>query len=117
MLVGWVLFRAETFPQALNFLSWMSGLNRSTPLAQPLARFLSYQMASSVVMGIIFSIPAWPAFKNWLEKISASWSERARLGGLAAGLVAETILLVALLILSAAWLAGGTYNPFIYYRF
>ena len=117
VLVGWVLFRAETFPQALDFLSWMSGLNRSTPLAQPLARFLSYQMASSVVMGIIFSIPAWPAFKNWLEKISASWSERARLGGLATGLVAETILLVALLIICAAWLAGGTYNPFIYYRF
>ena len=41
----------------------------------------------------------------------------AALGGLATGLVLEVILLVGLLIVSAAWLAGGTYNPFIYYRF
>ena len=30
------------------------------------------------------------------------------------GLVLELIWIVALLIISASWLAGGTYNPFIY---
>jgi hypothetical protein len=33
------------------------------------------------------------------------------------GAVIEVTILIALLIVSAAWLAGGTYNPFIYYRF
>jgi len=29
----------------------------------------------------------------------------------------ETLLNAALMLISLAWLAGGTYNPFIYYRF
>jgi hypothetical protein len=33
------------------------------------------------------------------------------------GQVVEIALVVALLLISAAWLAGGTYNPFIYFRF
>ena len=33
------------------------------------------------------------------------------------GFIAEALLIGALFLISAAWLAGGTYNPFIYYRF
>jgi len=29
----------------------------------------------------------------------------------------EILLFAGLLLSSAAWLAGGTYNPFIYYHF
>jgi hypothetical protein len=29
----------------------------------------------------------------------------------------DVVAVVALLILSGAWLASGTYNPFIYFRF
>jgi len=29
----------------------------------------------------------------------------------------EISLIVLLLVACAAWLAGGTYNPFIYFRF
>jgi hypothetical protein len=35
--------------------------------------------------------------------------------GLGQGL--QLFLVVAALMFSAAWLAGGTYNPFIYFRF
>jgi hypothetical protein len=34
-----------------------------------------------------------------------------------AELVCDPLLAGALLVISAAWLAGDTYNPFIYYRF
>ena len=34
-----------------------------------------------------------------------------------AGMILETLLNAALLLISLAWLAAGTYNPFIYYRF
>jgi hypothetical protein len=27
------------------------------------------------------------------------------------------LVVVALLLISGSWLAGGTYNPFIYFRF
>jgi hypothetical protein len=35
----------------------------------------------------------------------------------AAGQAFELLLVTALLLVSASWLAGGTYNPFIYFRF
>ena len=117
VLIGWVLFRAETFPQAITFLTTMSGLGQKSADAQPLARYLSHQVAWSMAFGIIFAAPVWGALKNQLVITSAIWPVPARLGGLALGLVFETILLMALLVISAAWLAGGTYNPFIYYRF
>ena len=33
------------------------------------------------------------------------------------GAALEVVLVIGLLLISAIWLAGGTYNPFIYYRF
>jgi hypothetical protein len=35
----------------------------------------------------------------------------------AVGMALQLFLVVALLLISASWLAGGTYNPFIYFRF
>jgi hypothetical protein len=29
----------------------------------------------------------------------------------------EIVLILAVFLISVAWLAGGTYNPFIYFRF
>ena len=117
VLIGWVLFRAETFPQAVTFLTMMFGLGHRAAAAQPLARYFSHQVAWSIGVGIVFATPVWGGLKNWLEKSSAAWPRPAMLGGLAFGLVLELIWVVALLIISASWLAGGTYNPFIYYRF
>ena len=59
----------------------------------------------------------WDNVRNGLGRRITTWPRPAYLGGLAFGLVFEAVLLVALLLISAAWLAGGTYNPFIYYRF
>ena len=117
VLAGWVLFRAESFPHAVTFLTTMLALGPKAVDAQPLARYLSHQVAWSLGFGIIFAAPVWDATKRWLTQISAAWPQPVQLGGLAFGLVLETILVVALLVISAAWLAGGTYNPFIYYRF
>jgi hypothetical protein len=33
------------------------------------------------------------------------------------GGILEILLVVGLLLISAAWLAANTYNPFIYFRF
>ena len=117
VLAGWVLFRAESFPHAVTFLTTMLALGPKAVDAQPLARYLSHQVAWPLGFGIIFAAPVWDATKRWLTQISAAWPQPVQLGGLAFGLVLETILVVALLVISAAWLAGGTYNPFIYYRF
>ena len=58
---------------------------------------------------------------DWLEGRGARLG-RARSGAVATALEAsgvglEICLVLLLLVFCAAWLAGGTYNPFIYFRF
>jgi alginate O-acetyltransferase complex protein AlgI len=116
VLFGWVLFRAATFSQAVAFISSMLGQGAKSA-GQPLERYLTNQVGCTIVIGIIFSAPAWPQFKSWLGKIPSAFPASARPGVEALGGLLETVLLAALFLVSAAWLAGGTYNPFIYYRF
>jgi alginate O-acetyltransferase complex protein AlgI len=117
VMVGWVLFRADAFPQAMAFLKSMFGLSGATIASQPLARYLSRQVAWSVLIGVIFSMPFWPWFKqrcaDWVKTLPHPMQPTAQV----IGLVIEPVMLGALMLISAAWLAGGTYNPFIYYRF
>jgi len=55
--------------------------------------------------------------KNWAagkaEQSSGAWGIASQ----GIGAAAQLAVVLALLIISAAWLAGGTYNPFIYFRF
>jgi alginate O-acetyltransferase complex protein AlgI len=68
-------------------------------------------------MGVIFSMPFWPWFKKQCLKLVEALPHPMQPAAQVLGLVFEPFLLTALLLISAAWLAGGTYNPFIYYRF
>ena len=116
-MVGWVLFRADTFAQAAHFLQNMAGFGIAGGVAQPIARYMSRQIAWSILFGIIFSMPVWPALKSMGARYANAQPPFMRATLQTGGAVIEVTILVALLVVSAAWLAGGTYNPFIYYRF
>jgi alginate O-acetyltransferase complex protein AlgI len=117
VMVGWVLFRAATFSEAVIFLQNMAGFSTAGVVSQPIARYLNQQVVWSVALGLLFSMPVWPALRTLAGRIARQATGRAQVAAQAAGLVVETVVLVALLLVSAAWLAGGTYNPFIYFRF
>ena len=55
--------------------------------------------------------------KNAGARIGGRLPPAAREIYLVLGQLLEVVAVVALLLISAAWLAGGTYNPFIYFRF
>jgi alginate O-acetyltransferase complex protein AlgI len=117
VVVGWVIFRASTFLNALAFLGNMIGITSVKLPARPLESLLSHQVACSIIAGIAFSTPIWGVVERWvgrkLETLPPTFVPVAR----ATGAVLRLVLLVALLVISSAWLAGGTYNPFIYFRF
>ena len=117
VLGGWVLFRAETFAQAAFFFQNLAGFRTAAESAQPLGRYLSAQVAWALLAGIIFSVPVWPRLRAWAQRAAETNQGWAQVAAESAGLLAETVVLVLLLLVSAAWLAGGTYNPFIYFRF
>jgi alginate O-acetyltransferase complex protein AlgI len=86
-------------------------------VVQPIERYLTRQVVMTLALGAIFSAPFWPALRGLARRVAQHLPGWAQAAAHAFGLVAETALLALLLLVSAAWLAGGTYNPFIYFRF
>ena len=113
---GWVLFRAETWPQAMTYFNALCGLGPDSS-AQPLGRYATNEVVWSIAIGVVLSTPIWP----WLRGALARWTETLtgirKTAAEVAGLVVDPLLTATLLLISAAWLAGDTYNPFIYFRF
>jgi alginate O-acetyltransferase complex protein AlgI len=116
VMVGWVLFRADSFAQALSFFRAMCGLAQADGL-EPLGRYDTPEIVLAISAGLVFSMPVVPWLRARGQRILAAatgvWATVLRM----TALTLETSLVMALLLLSAAWLASGTYNPFIYFRF
>ncbi len=116
VMLGWVLFRADTFATAGNYLCALAGLG-DAPSAQPLARYLTNQVLWAIIIGIPFSGPLWNWMKTKYENLGHSSPASCRPAVQLFGAGLEILLIVVLFVISATWLAGGTYNPFIYFRF
>ncbi len=118
VMAGWVLFRADSFTQAIVFLRNMAGFSTAVAGAgQIVARYWTNELACSIAFGIVFSMPAWYAILAGAARLQAKVPERLQPATLCAGQAAQLFLVTALLLISASWMAGGTYNPFIYFRF
>jgi alginate O-acetyltransferase complex protein AlgI len=117
VVFGWVLFRAESLPQAIHLMKSMFGLGGQVSASEPVARFLSHQVQWALGLGIIFSMPAWEKIRSGLGALCARLPAPVRPGVETLGLLLETGLFAGLLMISSVLIAGGTYNPFIYYRF
>ncbi|HEV7928472.1 MAG TPA: MBOAT family protein [Verrucomicrobiae bacterium] len=117
VLVGWVLFRAPSLWVAVGYLCNMAGIRLGGVAPAPLVGRINHQAAFAIIAGLILATPVWPWVKSWaavkLEKLPRAWGSAVQ--GVGSG--AQLALILAMLIISAAWLAGGTYNPFIYFRF
>ena len=116
VMMGWVLFRADTFAGAGSYFGALFGLGEGTSV-QPLARYATRQAQAAALVGILFSGPLWSWLKAQSAKQAARWPGRAEEALHGAGAIVEIGLVVLVLLVSCAWLAGGTYNPFIYFRF
>jgi alginate O-acetyltransferase complex protein AlgI len=116
VMIGWVLFRADSFSLAVTFLRAMCGFaHASAP--QALGRYLTHEVALSLALGILFSMPLWPWLRRKMGQLLQAVPAPNRSAVEVGGVLMETGLLAAVFCISAAWLASGTYNPFIYFRF
>ncbi len=107
VLVGWVFFRAPDLTAAVFYLQRMVGLGPvSTPPLYSLTYFMTLEVGLTLVAGILFSGPMYSRFQAFVDR---------RQNPVLAAL--GSLVLVALFVLSAMYMAAGTYNPFIYFRF
>ncbi len=110
VVVGWVLFRADTLPHAAEYLGALFGLSEGNPVRYPLMRFITSQVALMFSVGIIFSTPV-------LATIRRFFSGTRGPVGTAALFFSEWAVLIILMVLVTIQIASGTHNPFIYFRF
>jgi alginate O-acetyltransferase complex protein AlgI len=108
VMAGWVLFRAVSLEHAWGYSAALVGFG-AAHAAQPLAMWVDSGTLLALVAGCVGSTPWIPASTAWLESRGRSLSAARELAVAAATL--------AVLVASAAVLVGGTYNPFIYFRF
>ncbi len=99
--VGWVFFRADTLGAAVAYLGAMFGGSGATTALDLVTR----RALPALVLGALGSLPILP------------WLKRTRLANSVPGEATSSLACLALLLISMAMLAGGTYNPFIYFRF
>ena len=104
VLSGWVLFRADTPAAAWSYLKAMAGFGGTLGITG-VTRKITWAAFAAGVLGCL----------PWLPWLKGKIHGNARLEDLfdLLGVIAA----VAVLVLSAFLLIGGTYNPFIYFRF
>jgi alginate O-acetyltransferase complex protein AlgI len=116
VMMGWVLFRAETLASAGQYLLVMGGMGQ--PVASRLIfEFGTNQVFCAIILGIVFSGPSWSGLKRRGSRLIQGSPLGFRPALQAFGATADIALNATLLLVSVVWLAGGTYNPFIYFRF
>jgi alginate O-acetyltransferase complex protein AlgI len=103
----WVLFRADTLRGAMHYMEALVGLGSIAGIAPPLHRFLGVNVILAIAVGVVASSPLG---NRLLSRVGEFMYVRDVNVGQLAGLA-------ALFGLIALNLAGGAYNPFIYFRF
>jgi alginate O-acetyltransferase complex protein AlgI len=117
VLVGWVFFRAPTIQGAIAYLANMVGMTRGTAIDTSWQSIMTHQASAALLAGIICCTPVWPRVKRWASKKMESWPETWQGPAQTTGAWLQVLWTTGLLLVSVTWLAGGTYNPFIYFRF
>lgn len=113
---GWVLFRAETLEQAINFYKAMMGIPGANPWPELLWRYLRGDILIAFAAGLIGATPFLPKLRGWVR----DWQERSvrwvpyRMATVGTVSVSAYLLLLVGCVMS---LVAGTHNPFIYFRF
>ena len=94
VLLGWVLFRADSLALALQYAGNLFSLEGVW-----ISEVLTVQSGAALLAGIVCCLPLPRPRQNAMTE------------------TVYTLIALALLAACALCLAGGTYNPFIYFRF
>ena len=114
---GWVLFRADSIGQAGAFLKAMAGFGRGSGLEYHTSLYIDAQLVLALAAGVVGSAPLLPLIVRVREDV-VGWAAGlirsfVRTGFALADVAGHSLLLLA----SSMFLAAGTHNPFIYFRF
>ncbi len=114
VVIAWVFFRAETLPQSVDYIGALFGHGNTPKFTMDMV--LNRELIFAFVIGLLMSVNAF----NWVMRKSLRQILRNRnmVPLVKATFVnGKSIFLLIIFIYSALTIAGGSYNPFIYFRF
>ena len=110
VLVGWIIFRAETFTQAWVFIRALF-TGADWPMPSQIIRVLTPENLIFCALGILLSTPAIPLF----------FTDRGLWGSTAVPVGVGSIFMWCsaffVFVCCCIYIYAGTYNPFLYFRF
>jgi len=109
---GFVVFRADSLPQAGEMLGALVGFGAGDGIAHHAGILLRPDIVVVLCLAAISSVPVFPALGQALERSFAFLQRGAWVREFVAPLS-----LIALFVLVGMRLASSTHNPFIYFRF
>jgi len=107
VMMTWVLFRADNLGAAMHYLAAMGGAGAEGEGVPAIHRFLGVNVLAAGAAGILGAGPLGARVGRRLGELLTAGSVR----------VGELAAVTALFALVTFSLAGGAYNPFIYFRF
>lgn len=108
VLIGWVFFRAETLPQAYDYIQHMFGAGNWGGVGQ---LELTSGFYFFLAMGLFFAFITITSPGKKLETFFFYTSFKARQH------IGMAVLSLLLFVLSVSYIASSGFNPFIYFRF
>ncbi|MGE4012794.1 MAG: MBOAT family protein, partial [Alphaproteobacteria bacterium] len=110
---AWVLFRADGFDHAANYYAALFGGADGDPRRNPIEAYLHAELWLALALGAVMATPLPARAAAWIGRqltarggAGALVADSARIGGL-----------LVVFVVASAYVAGGAYNPFIYFRF
>ena len=125
IMIAWVFFRCETLQAALGYLSAMAGLGGANAADFPIAAFADHRILLLTPLALLAITPLFSRItRDWRARAGQAFGQVAAVGEAGQSGVLETGLIVVrpvlqavILLLACAYIAGQTYNPFLYFRF
>lgn len=117
VVASWVFFRTETVPDAMNYLTAMVGRGAGNGIEHHVGMYLSSEVLVAMAFGFLGATPIIPFLRriNFIRTVLGRYGDAASVQLFLSG--ARLTVLSFVFVASMSYLAAGTYNPFIYFRF
>ncbi len=121
IMIGWVFFRSPDLGYAFAYLKALFGFGSGDGVIHYPALYLNHEVLFFIVIGILGCFPVFPKLKSLFNRREVLLKQKPgkwlpQVWTLVPSIV-NSVYLTFVLLASAIVMAGGTYRPFIYFRF